>query len=103
MTDAGVLTLAAVEGASGYAEQTSWRVAGVDPVATAERAVEKAERTRGAIELEPGSYAAVLEPYAFAELLLYFAYDAFGARGLIEERSFAAGKVGEKVFGYLFK
>ena len=32
-------------------------------------AVEKAERTRGAIELEPGSYRAVLEPYAFAELL----------------------------------
>jgi len=102
MTDAGVLTLAAVDGASGYAEETSWRVSGVDPVATAQRAVEKAERTRGAIELEPGSYAAVLEPYALAELLLYFAYDAFGARGLIEERSFAAGKVGEKVFDERF-
>ena len=102
MTDAGVLALAAVDGASGYAEETSWRVSGVDPVATAERAVEKAERTRGAIELEPGSYPAVLEPYAFAELLLYFAYDAFGARGLIEERSFAAGKVGEKVFDERF-
>jgi PmbA protein len=102
MTDAGVLTLAAVEGASGYAEETSWQVSAVDPVATAERAVEKAERTRGAIELEPGPYAAVLEPYAFAELLLYFAYDAFGARGLIEERSFAAGKVGEKVFDERF-
>jgi predicted Zn-dependent protease len=102
MTDAGVLTLAAVDGASGYAEETSWQLSGVDPVATAERAVEKAERTRGAIELEPGSYAAVLEPYAFAELLLYFAYDAFGARGLIEERSFASGKVGEKVFDERF-
>jgi len=102
MTDAGVLTLAAVEGASGYAEETSWRVSGVDPVATAERAVAKAERTRGAIELEPGSYAAVLEPYAFAELLLYFAYDAFGARGLIEERSFASGNLGKKVFDERF-
>src|SRR5438046_1841058 len=65
-------------------------------------AVAKAERTRGAIELEPGSYAAVLAPYAFAELLLYFAYDAFGALGLLEERSYAAGRIGEKVFDERF-
>ena len=102
LTDAGVLALAAVDGASGYAEQTAWRVGGVDPAETARRATEKAERTRGAIELEPGSYAAVLEPYAFAELLLYFGYDAFGARGLIEERSFASGRIGEKVFDERF-
>ena len=31
----------------------------------------------------------MLEPPAFAELLAYFAYDAFGALGLIEERSYA--------------
>ena len=102
MTDASALALAAEEGASGYAEQTSWRVSEIDPAKTAEHAVETAERTRGAHELEPGSYAAVLEPYAFGELLLYFAYDAFGARGLIEERSFATGKVGEKVFDERF-
>src|SRR5438132_1535179 len=102
LTDAGVLALAAVDGASGYAEQTAWRVGDVDPAETARRATEKAERTRGAIELEPGSYAAVLEPYAFAELLLYFRYDTFGARGLIEERSFASGRIGEKVFDERF-
>ncbi|TML51655.1 MAG: hypothetical protein E6G15_12235 [Actinobacteria bacterium] len=102
MTDASALALAAEEGASGYAEQTSWRVSEIDPAKTAERAVETAVRTRGAHELEPGSYAAVLEPYAFGELLLYFAYDAFGARGLIEERSFATGKIGEKVFDERF-
>ena len=98
LTDAGVLALAAVDGASGYAEQTSWRVGEVDPAATARAAVAKAEQTRGAVELEPGSYAAVLEPYAFAELLLYFAYDAFSGLGLLEERSFASGRLGEKVF-----
>ncbi|MGZ4281917.1 MAG: metallopeptidase TldD-related protein [Gaiellaceae bacterium] len=102
MTDASVLALAAVEGASGYAEQSAWRIGEVDPAAAAREAVAKAERTRGAIELERGSYAAVLEPYAFAELLLYFAYDAFGALGLLEERSFAAGKLGEKVFDERF-
>ena len=102
MTDAAVLALAAVEGASGYAERSGWRIGDVDPAAAAREAVAKAERTRGAIELERGSYAAVLEPYAFAELLLYFAYDAFGALGLLEERSYAAGRIGEQVFDERF-
>ena len=102
MTDAAVLALAAVDGASGYAEQTGWRLADIDPAAASERAVEKANRTRGAVELEPGSYRAVLEPPAFAELLTYFAYDAFGALGLIEERSYAYGRIGEKVFDERF-
>jgi PmbA protein len=102
MTDAGVLALAAVDGASGYAEQTSWRVADVDPAATARDAAARAEQTRGAVAIEPGSYAAVLEPYAFAELLLYFAYDAFGGLGLYEERSYASGRIGEKVFDERF-
>jgi PmbA protein len=102
MTDASVLTLAAVDGASGYAEQTAWRLEDIDPAETARTAVAKAERTRGAIELEPGSYATVFEPYAFAELLLYFAYDAFGALGLLEERSYASGKLGEQVFDERF-
>jgi PmbA protein len=98
MTDSCIFALAAEEGESGHAEQTSWRVGEVDPAEAARAAVAKAERTRGAIELEPGSYRAVLEPYAFAELVLYFAYDAFSALGLLEERSYAFGRVGEKVF-----
>jgi PmbA protein len=102
MTDSCIFALAAVEDASGHAEKTSWRVSEVDPAEAARSAVAKAERTRGAIELEPGSYRAVLEPYAFAELLLYFAYDAFGALGLLEERSYAAGRIGEKVFDERF-
>src|SRR4030095_7867571 len=81
MTDVAVLALAAVDGASGYAEQTGWRLADGDPGGAPAQAVEKPKLTRGAVELEPGSYPAVLEPPAFAELLAYFAYDAFGALG----------------------
>jgi PmbA protein len=102
MTDVAVLALAAVDGASGYAEQTGWRLGDVDPAAAAAEAVEKAKLTRGADELEPGSYPAVLEPPAFAELLAYFAYDAFGALGLVEERSYAFDKIGQKVFDERF-
>jgi PmbA protein len=102
MTDVAVLALAAVDGASGYAEQTGWRLADVDPAEASAQAVEKAKLTRGAVELEPGSYPAVLEPPAFAELLAYFAYDAFGALGLVEERSYAFDKLGQNVFDERF-
>jgi PmbA protein len=102
MTDVAVLALAAVDGASGYAERTGWRLADVDPAAAATAATEKAKLTRGAVELEPGSYPAVLEPPAFAELLAYFAYDAFSALGLIEERSYAFDRLGQKVFDERF-
>ncbi|HKG44010.1 MAG TPA: metallopeptidase TldD-related protein [Gaiellaceae bacterium] len=102
LTDVAVLALAAVDGASGYAEQTGWRLGDVDPAGAAAEAAEKAKLTRGAVELEPGSYPAVLEPPAFAELLAYFGFDAFGALGLVEERSYAFGKVGRQVFDERF-
>ena len=55
-------------------------------------------RTREAESIEPGSYAAVLEPYAVADLLRYFAFDSFGALGVLEERSYLTGRLGEQVF-----
>jgi predicted Zn-dependent protease len=98
MTDATVLTLAAGDGASGYATQTSWSVREIDPAAAAREAVAKAERTRDAGELEPGRYRAVLEPYAFAELLHYFGFATFNGLAFVEERSFLSGRLGERVF-----
>jgi predicted Zn-dependent protease len=98
MTDATAVVLAGVDGASGYAEQTSWRAEALTPAAVTLEAVEKAKRTRHAAAVEPGSYRAVLEPYAIAELLQYFSYDSFGALGLLEERSFLAGRLGERAF-----
>jgi predicted Zn-dependent protease len=98
VTDATVLVLAAAEGLSGYATQTSSAVSKVDPEACAREAAEKAARTSGAGELEPGVYRAVLEPYALGEMLQYFAWDTFGALGLLEERSYFAGRIGERIF-----
>jgi predicted Zn-dependent protease len=97
-TDATALVLAAGPGLSGYADASAWAVHAIDPAAVAVEAAEKALRTRNARPLEPGTYAAVLEPYALAELLDYFAFDTFNGLGLLEERSYFAGRVGEKVF-----
>ena len=97
MTDATTLVVSAETGASGYAERTSWSADAIDPAAPAREAAEKAGRTRGARELEPAAYRAVLEPYALADLLQYFAYDSFGALGLLEERSYLSGRIGERI------
>jgi predicted Zn-dependent protease len=97
MTDGTALVVAAAEGCSGYAEQTSWRAEDLDPAAVTREASEKAARTRGAGTLEPGVFRAVLEPYAFADLLDYFSHDSLGALGLLEKRSYLSGRIGEKV------
>lgn len=98
MTDATVLVVAAGEGWSGYAEQTDWRAGAIDPASVARAAAEKGARTRGAAQVQPGVYRAVLEPYAFADLLDYFSYNSLGALGLMEERSYFTGRLGEQVF-----
>ena len=98
MTDATALVVAADDTGSGYAEQTAWRAGAIDPPAVTREAAEKAERTRDAREIDRGVYRAVLEPYAFAELLQYFSYDSLGALGLLEERSYLTGRLGQKVF-----
>jgi PmbA protein len=98
LTDVTALVIAADEGRSGYAEATSWRVSDLDVASVAREAAEKAARTEGAKELGVGVYAAVLEPYAVADLLDHFGYDSFGAQGLLEERGYFAGRIGECVF-----
>ena len=102
MTDVTALALAADEGASGHEDATSWRLSDVDPAAVATRAAEIAGRTRGAVELEPGTYRAVLAPDAFGDLVWYFGTSSLGALSFLEERSFLAGRLGEQVFSPAF-
>jgi PmbA protein len=97
-TDSSVLALAASDDASGYAEATSWRAGDLDPAAVAREAAEKAHRTRGATQIEPQTFRAVLEPYAISELLFYFAFTSLNALALLEGRSYLSGRLGEKLF-----
>jgi predicted Zn-dependent protease len=97
MTDATALVVAAADGCSGYAERTAWRADELDPAGVTREASEKAARTKGAGTLDPGGYRAVLEPYAFADLLDYFSHDSLGALGLLEKRSYLSGRLGERV------
>ena len=102
LTDATVLVLAAAGERSGYAEATSWKTSDLDAPAVAREAAEKAERTRGARELAAGTYRAVLEPYAFADLLWYFAFTSLSGLSVLEERSYLTGRIGEPLFDPAF-
>ena len=97
MTDATTLVIAAGDDVSGYAERTTWSARDVEPETIGREASEKAKRTRGAASLEPGRYAAVLEPYALGELLQWFGWDSFSGLGLLEERSALCGRIGERI------
>ena len=88
---------------SGWASAASHRIIDVNARAVAARAIEKAERSRAPVALEPGNYTVILEPAAAAALISNM-IGFFGARTADEGRSFLSRKgggnlIGEKLFG----
>jgi PmbA protein len=83
--------------ASGYANAGSTDIGAIDAEAVGFEAADKAVRSRGASELEPGEYEVVLEEYAVATILEYLAYIGFSALAYEEGRSFM--ELGERVMG----
>jgi predicted Zn-dependent protease len=97
---AAAFRVSALEGtAGGWASRESHRASDIDGAALAERAVEKAIRSRNPETWEPGPYTVVLEPAAVADLLQDMAWASFGALLVQEGRSFLAGKIGSRVMG----
>lgn len=83
---------------SGWAEDTKKDVGLIDPLRLGRIAIEKADSSRGPKDIEPGEYTVILEHAAVSDLLLFMAYEGFGALNYLEGRSFLSGKLGEKVF-----
>jgi PmbA protein len=83
--------------ATGWGEASSHSAADVDVEAAARRAADKAERGRGARDVEPGDFEVVLEAPAVALMLEYLSYMGFGAKAMIEGESFMSSRRGETV------
>jgi PmbA protein len=96
-TRSGIAVLAIAEDSSGYAERLERTFVELDPRALAARAVGKAERSRDPKPIEPGSYTVILEPAAVSTILMFLGYLGFGAKGLLEGRSFMTGKLEQKI------
>jgi len=82
---------------SGWAESTHSNIRAVHPEALASIALKRALAGRRPRNLPPGEYDVILEPAAVAELLLFMAWEGFGALPYLEGRSFISGKIGQKV------
>jgi len=105
---AGLQPPAAVPDVAGYDEETAV-LTPEEQAALAAQAIEAVPEyglygyfTSGATEIEAGTHAAILEPYAFSELLWYFGFSSLGALSCLEGRSYLSGRLGEKLFDEKF-
>ncbi|MBI3811231.1 MAG: TldD/PmbA family protein [Nitrospirae bacterium] len=96
-TSAGFSVTVMAKDSSGWADATDPDIHAVHPEQLTAVALEKALAGRNPKALPPGQYDVILEPAAVAELLLFMAWDGFGALPYMEGRSFVSGKLGQKV------
>jgi predicted Zn-dependent protease len=84
---------------TGYADAIGRDLGAIDPHTVAERAVSKCELNRDPQPLSSGRYVTILEEIAVADLLRFLARLGLSAQAVQEGRSFAVGKMGQKVCG----
>jgi predicted Zn-dependent protease len=83
---------------SGWAKRSACSHHDLDCAAMARSAVQKAEVSRGPMELAPGAYTAILEPAAVLDLAGQMFGD-FSATAISDGRSFLRDRTGKKLFG----
>ncbi len=84
-------------GGSGFGDSIATRVDDLDVAGAIERAVQKAAAHRATEPIDAGEYTVVLEPAAVSAILLFAAYQGFGAQDVAEQSSFLCGRVGRRV------
>jgi predicted Zn-dependent protease len=98
-TEGSLITVAADDDSSGYAEWRGSDLAELEATRVAESAGGKCVDGRGAEAVEPGEYAVVLEPLAVGDMVVMLANMGMGAMAFQEGRSFMSGRIGEKLVG----
>jgi predicted Zn-dependent protease len=81
---------------SGYASFVSRDSDQLDIKSLAKEAIEKASKGEP-VQIEPGEYEVILEPYAVSELLSFLGYLGFHALAVQEGRSFFCNEFGKKM------
>jgi predicted Zn-dependent protease len=84
------------EDSSGWKRATAENIDDIDPDAVFAVALDKAERSRHPVEVEPGAFTVVLESPAVVDLLA-FLFWCYTAKAAHEGRSFMTGKTGTKI------
>ena len=76
------------DGGTGYAERNAVDVSRLDAAAVGREAARTARDMADPVELPPGDYPVVLEPYAVVDIVDMLGYLGFSALAVQEERSF---------------
>lgn len=84
-------------GGSGWASFVSHDASELAASALGDEAASLAERSEGAVDLEPGEYTVVLAPEAVADIMEFLGWLSFGAKAVAEQRSFLSTRMGEQV------
>jgi PmbA protein len=88
--------IAGDEKGSGYASFVSRDPDQLNIDALAKEAIDKASKGEP-IQIDPGEYEVILEPYAVSELLSFLGYLGFHALAVQEGRSFFCNELGKKI------
>ncbi len=83
-------------GGAGMAQASGAEPGHVDHAGVIRKAIRKATTSQGPRALAPGEYQVVLEPLAVSSILLFAAYQGFGAREVDERSSFLCGREGTR-------
>jgi predicted Zn-dependent protease len=82
---------------SGWAQSSGWQLNAVDPEGLAGEALTKVRRGINPLDVEPGEYPVILDPYATADILEMLAFDGMGALAFQEGRSWLNGRIGQRI------
>ncbi len=84
--------------ASGWAQQSGWRVGEIPATNLGAKAIQKTEMGRNPRLIEPGEYTVVLDPYVTQDLLMMLNMTGMGANTVQEGRSWMNDRIGKQVF-----
>jgi predicted Zn-dependent protease len=97
-TNANLIAVILSDTSEGYAEAGGTSVSEVNSKEVAVESTNKCLKSQNPIQIEPGEYDVILEPYAINELVSWLSYVGFNAKLYNEKRSFLSGRMGEKIW-----
>ncbi len=92
---ADINTVIMADSGSGYADYFALDASEINGEAIAREAIDKAVRSQEPVDLPPGEYPVILEPYAVNDILDFLGYLGLGATAVQEGRSFLGGHFGQ--------
>jgi len=97
ISEADFQTVVMSEDSSGRAQASAWKVSDIDVEAIGREAIQKTERGRNPMDVEPGNFQVILDPYVTDDLLDMLNMYGMGGQTVLDGRSWMNDRLGEQV------